>query len=101
MSSPEFIQPPKLPPDAPNAALIDFYNELKAIRHNEGMGSITKSDMERLYALMQNPHYFTTENLENMFGLLSQLASTESFEDPEVARECLRQIGFYREELGL
>jgi hypothetical protein len=92
--------PPELPPDAPNAALLDYYDHLKSIFAGEGLGSITKTDLDVFYGLMQNPNYFTRENLEKIFGLLEQLASAEAFEDMEVARETVRRIEFYKEELG-
>jgi hypothetical protein len=93
--------PPNLPSSAPDIALEDFYDYLKVVHANEGMGAITKTDIEQFYALMQNPNQYTITNLENIFGLLEQFASAEAFEDPEIARECVQQIGFYREELGL
>jgi hypothetical protein len=92
--------PPSLPPDAPNAALLDYYDYLKSIHKGEKLGSITKTDLDTFYGFMQNPNYFTRENLEKVFGLLEHLASGESFEDIEVAREALRRVELYKEELG-
>lgn len=102
---PSFTQPPLPPEFSPDQKIDDFYDHLKNIRQNEGMESITQSDVNVFNYLMdeviQNLSAYDKTKLTNLFVLLEQLGATESFTSKEVKDACLMQVKLYRDELGL
>ena len=92
----------RFPTRVENDVQLDGYTEyLKDIGQGEGLGSITDSDLDIFYHLLENPQRFDKEKLQNLFGLLSHLASAERFENRETAQECMNMIETYRTELDL
>lgn len=84
-----------------NQKIDIFREELQARFKYEGLESITEEDVKRFYDLMQNPNMYGTDELESLFSTIEQLAGVEAFRTRDLAQEVVRQIGFYREELGL
>jgi hypothetical protein len=97
---------PPLPREpSPQERVINFYDYLKNIRANEGMESITRSDMDIFEMILDdvrtNSKKYDFAQLDKLFTLIEQLASAESFVDRTDKDRALTLIQLFRDELGL
>jgi hypothetical protein len=84
-----------------NQWVDNYYDYIKSVVLGEGMGSLTSSDLEIFYRIMLDPKKYSKENISRLLTLIEQAASAERFEKIEDARECVRMIATYREEMDL